>query len=236
MVAVPVPSEEETIRVLVVDDQQAVREGLAALVGLTDGLEVVGQAGDGAEAVRLAAETAPHVVLMDLRMPIMDGVEATARLRRDHPGVAVLVLSTYADQELVVAALSAGARGYLTKEASRTQIETAIRSCAHGQSTLDAAVSARLVASLPGAGAGAGGGAGARWGSGRRPLPDGLTRREGDVLVRIARGLTNREIARELCVEESTVKTHINNAFAKIGARTRSDAVRYAYRQGLVEP
>ncbi|SHF87367.1 response regulator transcription factor [Streptoalloteichus hindustanus] len=220
-------AEDGTIRVLVVDDQQAVREGLAALVELSDGFEVVGQAGDGAEAVRLVAETSPHVVLMDLRMPVLDGVAATARLRRHHPDVAVLVLSTYADHDLVAAALTAGARGYLTKEASRAQITTAIRSCAQGQSTFDAAVTAQLVAALPGAGGAP------RSAAGTRDLPDGLTNRELDVLTRIARGLSNAEIAAELSVEASTVKTHINNAFAKIGARNRSDAVRYMYHHGL---
>ncbi|MEU4218222.1 response regulator transcription factor [Actinoplanes sp. NPDC026623] len=223
-------SGAERIRVLVVDDQAIVREGLVALVTLIDEVEVVGQAGDGAEAVRLARETSPHVVLMDLRMPVLDGAEATRQIVATDPEANVVVLSTYADNESIAAAMRAGARGYLTKDATRAQITAAIRSAAEGQSTFDATVSRRLVAALseplsPAAPA-------AR----RKNLPDGLTAREVEVLSLITAGLSNAEIAAELFIGETTVKTHINNAFLKIGAKNRVDAVRYAYQNDLGRP
>ena len=222
----------DPVRVVVVDDQAVVRDGLVALLGMSDGIEVVGAAGDGQEALDLldgtGGATGCDVVLMDLRMPVLDGVGATARIARDHPSVAVLVLTTYADDESVAAALAAGARGYLTKNAGRAEIAAAIRSAAAGQSTFDAGVAGRLVAALV---------------NGKRGAPtpvvperDGLTAREREVLSLIARGLSNTEIAAALFVGQATVKTHINNAFAKIGAVNRADAVRYAYRAGLADP
>lgn len=231
------------IRVLVVDDQQLVREGLMSLLDLTDDIEVVGGAADGAEAVRMVAETRPQVVLMDLRMPRMGGAEATARILADHPDVTVLALSTYADDESIAAALSAGARGYLTKDANREQIAMAIRNSAHGQSTFDPAITRRIAAALaatpppaPAAPEAAPAGGAAPRSNRRRAFPDGLTAREVDVLRLIADGLSNAEIASALFIEETTVKTHINNAFAKIDARNRADAVRYAFQQGLTRP
>ncbi|WP_280274311.1 response regulator transcription factor [Nocardia wallacei] len=216
----------DPIRVLVVDDQQIMREGLVALLGLVDEVAVVGAVGDGEQAVRAVADLTPEVVLMDLRMPVLDGVEATRRIAERHPATAVLVLTTYADDESIVSALRAGARGYLTKDAGRVEIAAAIRAAAAGQSTFDATVSQRLVAAL------------SRPEPPSRPAtrPDGLTGREAEVLGLIGRGLNNAEIAAALFVGEATVKTHINNAFAKIGARNRADAVRYAYRHGLAEP
>jgi DNA-binding NarL/FixJ family response regulator len=207
------------IRVVVVDDQQIMREGLVALLELLDDIEVVGDAGDGEQALRLVAERQPDVVLMDLRMPVLDGIEATTRITREHPEIAVLVLTTYADGESIDAALRAGARGYLTKDAGRVEIASALRSAVAGQSTFDAAVSRRLIAGL---------------GTERpRGNPDGLTAREVEVLGLISQGLSNAEIAAQLFIGETTVKTHINNVFAKINVRTRAEAVRYAYREGL---
>ncbi len=223
---------QEPLRVLVVDDQQVMREGLVALLGLVDEVRVVGAAGDGEQALRAVAETGPDVVLMDLRMPVLDGVEATRRIAADHPGTAVLVLTTYADDASIVSALRAGARGYLTKDAGRAEIVAAIRAAAAGQSTFDATVSQRLVDALIGArdrpepSAPAAG----------TPTPGGLTAREAEVVALITRGLSNAEIAAHLFVSPATVKTHINNAFAKIGARNRTDAVRYGYRHGLADP
>ncbi|WP_281260654.1 response regulator transcription factor [Nocardia nova] len=223
---------QEPLRVLVVDDQQVMREGLVALLGLVDEVRVVGAAGDGEQALRAVAETGPDVVLMDLRMPVLDGVEATRRIAADHPGTAVLVLTTYADDASIVSALRAGARGYLTKDAGRAEIVAAIRAAAAGQSTFDATVSQRLVDALIGArdrpapSAPAAG----------TPTPGGLTAREAEVVALITRGLSNAEIAAHLFVSPATVKTHINNAFAKIGARNRADAVRYGYRHGLADP
>ncbi|WP_326956231.1 response regulator transcription factor [Amycolatopsis sp. NBC_01286] len=211
------------IRVVVADDQQAVREGLVALLGLLDDITVVASAGNGREAVETLVTHPADVVLMDLRMPELDGVAATRLIRRDHPGTAVVVLTTYADDTSIADALRAGARGYLTKDAGRTEIAAALRSAAAGQAIFTAAVSDRLVAALDGRPAS----------RAKAELPDGLTAREAEVLGLIARGLTNAEIAGELFIGETTVKTHINNAFAKIGARHRAEAVRYALAHHL---
>jgi DNA-binding NarL/FixJ family response regulator len=213
-----------TIRVVVADDQTAVREGLALLLDLLDDVTVVGAAADGDEAVRLVAEQGADVVLMDLRMPRCDGVTATARLRTEYPDTRVVVLTTYAEDADILAALRAGALGYLTKDAGRTQIAAAVRAAAGGQSVLDPQVQQRLLAA-------AGGGAPPT----ATVLPDGLTAREGEVLRLIAAGLSNREIAGRLYVSEATVKSHINRLFAKTGVRDRAQAVQYAYRHGLTQ-
>lgn len=210
-------------RVLLVDDQRTVREGLAALLELADGIEVVGAAEDGDRALQLVEQERPHVVLMDLRMPVMDGVEATARLRASHPDVAVVVLTTHADDESVFGALRAGAKGYLTKDAGAAEIVRAIRLVVAGQALLDPSVQARLLVHLD------------RTAADVAPLkPAELTQRECEVLRLIARGLSNAEIARRLVVSEATVKTHVNHLFAKTGVRDRAQAVAYAYRTGLV--
>jgi DNA-binding NarL/FixJ family response regulator len=215
-----------TTRVLVVDDQTVVRDGLILLLGLLPGMEVVGAAADGAQALELVAAHLPDVVLMDLRMPRMDGVEATRRIRASHPSVQVVVLTTYADDDSVFSALKAGARGFLTKDAGAEEIARAIIAVRDGEAQLDPSVQRRLVEAL------------ATSGPVRRTtdLPDGLTPREAEVLKLIAAGRTNAEIARELYVAESTVKTHVNNLFAKAGLRDRAQAVTYAYRHHLAEP
>lgn len=210
------------IRVVVVDDQQVMREGLVALLGLIDGVEVAGSAGDGRQALDLLRHTAADVVLMDLRMPVLDGVAATRLLKRDHPEVAVVVLTTYADDASIADAVRAGARGYLTKDAGRAEIGAAVRSAANGQAIFAAEVSDRLVAALE-----------SRTTRARAELPDGLTAREAEVLGLIARGLSNPEIAAELFIGEATVKSHINHTFAKIGVRNRAEAVRYGLEKGL---
>jgi len=220
-------SEPGTIRVLIADDQRVVREGLSMLVALIDDVQVVGTACDGAEAIRLAEAHRPDVVLMDLRMPGVDGIAATADLRQRLPAARVLVLTTYADLDVIVPALQAGARGYLTKDASAEQIETAIRAVHAGQTHLDPAVQERLVAAVisqppPADPAG----------PGHEP-PDGLTVREVEVLALLASGLSNTEIAQRLYLSNATVKTHINRIFAKTGARDRAQAVRYAYQHRL---
>ncbi|MGG7306625.1 response regulator transcription factor [Curtobacterium sp. AB451] len=217
-----------TIRVLVVDDQAIVRDGLVTVLSLVDDLEVVGQASDGAEALDQVARHAPDVVLMDLRMPNVDGPAATARITAEHPGVAVLVLTTFADDASILTALQAGARGYLTKDAGRAEIATAIRAVASGQSTFDAAVGARLVAQLAG-----GGSLAAAPGPGPASSPDAglrdrfpeLTPREADVLERIAEGRSNPQIAAELFLTVPTVKSYVNQVFTKLGVRTRAEAV-----------
>lgn len=228
-----------TIRVLVVDDQAIVRDGLVTVLSLVPDLQVVGQAADGAEAIAAVDRHVPDVVLMDLRMPGVDGPTATARIVAEHPGVAVLVLTTYADDDSITTALRAGARGYLTKDAGRAEIATAVRAVAAGQSTFDATVGARLVARLAG-GAGAGNGVAAGSAAPAPASPDPgpslgarfpeLTPREVDVLERIADGRTNPQIAAELFLTVPTVKSYVNQVFAKLGVRTRAEAVARALR------
>jgi DNA-binding NarL/FixJ family response regulator len=213
------------IRVLVADDQRVVREGLATLLGLLDGVDVVATASDGDEVLDLAASLRPDVVLMDLRMPRCDGVEATRRLRELDPNIKVLMLTTYADDRSVIDALHAGARGYLTKDAGAEEIHRALDQVMRGQAAIDPAVQHHLLDAIA---------AGSPSGPERKhesELPDGLTPREAEVLSLIAEGLSNAEIAERLYVNETTVKSHINHLFAKTGVRNRAQAVAYAYRQ-----
>jgi DNA-binding NarL/FixJ family response regulator len=207
--------------VLIADDQRVVREGLATIVAGFSGAEVVGLAADGVEAVELVSACEPDMVLMDLRMPRMDGVAATREIRARHSSIPVVVLTTYADDDSVLAALSAGAAGYLTKDASRDNIRRALEAAVAGQTVLDPAVQASLLKAAQQTPA--------------RPttLPDGLTDREAEVLTLIAAGLSNTEIADRLFVAEATVKTHVNRIFAKTGSRDRSQAAVYAHRHGL---
>ena len=217
----------QPVTVVVADDQAAVREGLVLLLGTLPGITVVGQAEDGAAAVETVAASGPQVVLMDLNMPRLDGVEATRRIRADHPQTQVVVLTTYSDDESIIGALQAGALGYLTKDATRAEIGRAVLAAAAGQAVLDPAVQQRLLLAAA-----------------RAPAPqpdqdhdpDELTPRESDVLRLIAEGKSNREIARALYVSEATVKTHVNRIFAKTGSRDRSQAIRYAYTHGYANP
>lgn len=208
------------VRVVVADDQTVVRDGLVTLLTLLPGIDVVAAASDGEEAVRLVAEHNPDVLLVDLRMPRCDGVEATRRVRAEHPDTEVVVLTTYSDDDSVLSALRAGARGFLTKDADAESIGRALQAAAAGQSILDAEVQRRLIEGAA------------------SPKPadlagSGLTPREIEVLRLIADGLSNTEIARHLVVSEATVKTHINHLFAKANLRDRAQAVAYAYRLGL---
>ncbi|MEV6066491.1 response regulator transcription factor [Nocardia sp. NPDC052001] len=211
------PGAAQVITVVVADDQTTVRDGLSTVLSLLPDVEVVGEARDGAEAVELVRRLSPRVVLMDLRMPGIDGVSATATITATHPETAVLVLTTYADDASIAGALRAGARGYLTKDAGRAEIAAAIRSVASGHTTLAADVGARLVAALEAPAA---------------PAAD-LTDRELDVLRLMAKGRNNTEIARELFIGVSTVKSHINSLFGKLGVRDRGQAIAYAHRAGL---
>jgi DNA-binding NarL/FixJ family response regulator len=214
------------VRVLVVDDQALVREGLMTLLDAVPDITPVAAAADGEEAVVLSARHRPDVVLMDLRMPRLDGVEATRRIREAQPETEIVVLTTHADDDSILDALRAGARGYLTKDAGITEISRAVQAAADHQALLDPVVQARLIAAA---------GAGPRPAPAPASLPDDLTPREAEVLSLIARGLSNAEIAATLVVSEATVKTHINHLFAKIGARDRAQAVHYAYTHGLAD-
>ncbi|MFD7924073.1 response regulator [Streptomyces sp. NPDC059740] len=215
-------AEPKTLRVVVADDQAAVREPLAAVLGLSEDIEVVAAAADGNAVLTAVAAEPVDVVLMDLRMPVLDGIEATRRLSGEHPEVAVVVLTTFADDESILAALSAGARGYLTKNAGRQDIVRGIRAAAAGQSVLDREVQDRLLATVR-----------AEPTAARGALPADLTPREREVLAAIGQGLPNRAIAEKLFISEATVKTHINNLFAKADIRDRADAVRRAIAAGL---
>ena len=224
------------IRVLIADDQRVVRDGLSMLVSLIDDVDIVGLASNGAEAVRLAEEHRPDVILMDLRMPGVDGATATAQVRQRLPGSQVLVLTTYADEAAILAALRAGALGYLTKDASAEQIEAAVRAVHAGQTHLDPAVQARLVATVTGPAPEPAPGPATDRAGRAGPPPAGLTSREAEVLTLLAAGLSNAEIAQRLFLSNATVKTHINRIFAKTGARDRAQAVRFAYQHGLAAP
>lgn len=219
-------TERTVARVVVADDQMVVREGIVMLLGLLPGIEVVGSAADGEEAVRLVAELAPDLILMDLRMPRCDGVEATRRIRLEHPGTQVVVLTTYADDDSLFPALQTGARGYLTKDADSDEIVRAIDDVLSGEAGLSPKIQRRLLERFT-----------EPVSPRRRPSDepsDGLTAREAEVLRLIAEGQSNP--ARTLHVSTATVKTHISNLFAKAGLRDRAQAIHYAYRQGLAQP
>ena len=217
------------MRVLIADDQRVVREGLAMVLGLLPDVEVVGCASDGDEAVALAADLLPDIVLMDLRMPRCDGVEATRRLRDRVPETTVVVLTTYADDRSVIDALRAGARGYLTKDVGGAEIRHALRQVLDNHAVIDPAVQHHVVDAITT-------GLPAQDHRPLSPLPAGLTPREAEVLALIATGMSNSEIAEQLVVSEGTVKSHINHLLAKIDARDRAQAVTFAYQHGLTPP
>jgi DNA-binding NarL/FixJ family response regulator len=218
----------EALRVLVVDDQQLVREGIASLLGIQPGITVVGTAADGKAAVNAAVELAPHVVLMDVRMPEMDGVEATAILHRRAPEIRVVMLTTFDDEEYVLQALRAGASGYLLKDLPAADLAQAVRLANAGVTQLDSSVTASLAAALARGGA--------------RPVApppaprpdDVLTAREIDILRLVATGSTNREIAGRLFLSEGTVKNHISRILGRLGLRDRTQAAVYAHDHGLL--
>jgi DNA-binding NarL/FixJ family response regulator len=217
----------EAITVVLADDQQVVREGLAMVLGLMPGVEILGSASDGEEALALVEQLSPQVVLMDLRMPRTDGVEATKRIGEQFPRTNVVVLTTYADDHTVIQALRAGACGFLTKDATSARILDALRAAVRGQAAIDPAVQHHLVNTIART-------APLEWmPPDESRLPDGLTPREAGVLALIAEGLSNAEIAERLVVTETTVKSHVNHLYRKTGARDRAQAVAYAYRNGL---
>ncbi|WP_456590926.1 MULTISPECIES: response regulator [unclassified Blastococcus] len=209
-------SGSAVIRVVVVDDHPVVRGGLVGWLDAQPDLDVVGEAGDGAEALARVAELAPDVVLMDLRMPRMDGVTATGRILSAHPDVRVLVLTTYDTDADIVRAVEAGATGYLLKDTPLPQLADAVRAAARGETVLAPPVAARLVSRL------------------RAPAAEAPTARELEVLAGVARGLTNAEIGRQLFIGEATVKTHLLRVFAKLGVDDRTRAVLVAVERGLL--
>ena len=215
------------IRVVLVDDQELVRTGLAMVVDSQDDLQVVGQAANGEQALDVVASTSPDVVLMDVRMPKMDGVEATRRLLERQPGVQVVVVTTYDLDEHAFAALKAGASGFLLKDASGEDVIAAIRAVHRGDAVLAPSTTRRLLQHVSGALPGPR--------TGRDPLEQ-LTAREREVLLEVASGASNAEIAGRLYLSEATVKTHVGRLLHKLGLRDRVHAVVLAYESGLVRP
>ncbi len=212
------------LRIVVADDQASVRDGLVLLLGGLPDIDVVGAAADGQQALEQVAAHQPDAILLDLRMPVLDGIAATRRLTAEHPAVAVVVLTTYLDETLVLDALRAGARSYITKDADRTDIARALHAAAGGLVVFDPRVHHTLLAAAAAA----------------EPEPppaaaplDGLTQREAEILGLIARGLTNPEIATQLFLSSHTVKTHVNRIFAKTGSRDRAAAICYAHDHGI---
>jgi DNA-binding NarL/FixJ family response regulator len=211
------------LRVIVADDQASVREGLVVLLDLLPDIDVVASAADGQQAIALVALHRPDAILLDLHMPVLNGIDTTARLSREYPDVAIVILTTYADDASVLAALRAGARSYLTKDADRADIARALHSAAHGLSILDPTVQATLLAAAL---------------RDRTPappasLPDGLTPREAEILGLIAAGTSNSDIASRLVLSQHTVKSHINRIFTKTGSADRAAATGYAHAHGL---
>jgi DNA-binding NarL/FixJ family response regulator len=204
----------DSVRVIVVDDQAIVREGLVTVLSLLPDIEVCGEAADGRAAVELVDRERPDVVLMDLRMPVLGGLEATRLISAAHPEIGILILTTFADEASIVDVLQAGARGYLTKDADRAEVAAAVRAVAQGHTTLGGDVGGKLVAA-----------AAASASAPSLAARFSLTRREDDVLTLIGDGLSNAEIAAALFVGVSTVKTHINAIFAKLGVRDRAQAI-----------
>jgi len=204
------------LRILIVDDHPVVRAGLAGLLSTQEGFEVVGEAASGLEALELAEALRPNVVLMDLRMPGMDGTAATRSIRRRFPEVQVLVLTTYDTDAEIVRAIEAGAIGYLLKDVPREELYKAIYASAHGESVLSPPVAARLLGRM------------------RAPSDESLSTRELEVLSLVAKGLSNKEIARELRISEATVKTHLLHTFGKLGVDDRTAAVTAALERGIL--
>jgi len=209
-----------TIRVLLVDDHSVVRQGLRMFLGLDDELEVVGEARNGVEAVRLAQELNPDVVLMDILMPEMDGLEATRRIRAAQPDTEVIALTSVLENEKVFDAIRSGAIGYLLKDTESEELRRAIKAAAAGQVQLSPQAAARLLRDERPA----------------EPQIEALTPRETEVLQLMARGLANKEIARDLGIGEKTVKTHVSNILSKMGVLSRTQAALQAVRMGLVKP
>jgi DNA-binding NarL/FixJ family response regulator len=229
-VSLPADASGSPLRIVIADDQASVREGLVLLLGGLPDIDVVGAAADGQQALSLVAEHQPDAILLDLHMPVLDGLGATRRLAAEHPDVAIVVLTTFADDSSVIDALNAGARSYLTKDADRRRIAQALHAAASGLTVVDPRAHASLLAAAAGASKPEPAGTAP---AGAAPPPDGLTHREAEILGLIARGLTNAEIAARLFLSNHTIKTHISRIFAKTGSRDRAAAIGYAHRHDI---
>ena len=220
-------SQASPIRILLVDDHAMVRRGMRDFLELHDDLVVVAEAGDGAAAIELVAAERPDVVIMDLLMPVVDGIEATRRIKADHPDVEIVALTSFIEEDRIVAAIEAGAAGFLLKDAEADDLAAAIRSAAAGEVHLDPAVASIVAKRLRVGPARAGGG------DAPEDKLDRLTARERDVLGGVARGLSNRAIADELGITERTARTHVSNILAKLGLASRTQAALLAAEHGL---
>jgi DNA-binding NarL/FixJ family response regulator len=210
------------VRVVIVDDHPVVRQGLRTFLAVQEGITVVGEAGDGGEALATVRSVAPDVVLLDLVMPGIDGVAAIARLIEESPDTKVLVLTSFPDDDKLLAAVQAGAAGYLLKDVAPAELAEAVRAVARGEAALSSRPAARLLRDY------------AHGGSGANPVA--LTGREREVLILVGRGMANKQIARELSIAEKTVKTHVSHVLSKLGVADRTQAALYAVRVGLVDP
>ena len=224
------------IRILLVDDHAMVRRGMRDFLALHDDLEVVGEAADGAAAVEQAALLTPDIVVMDLLMPGVDGIEATARIRAADPAIEVIALTSFVEEARVVAAIEAGASGFLLKDADADELAAAIRAAAIGEVHLDPAIAGIVARRMRAGGGGSPGRGGARGGGASRDGVDSLTVRELEVLGGVARGLSNRAIADELGITERTARTHVSNILAKLGLSSRTQAALLAVQHGLDRP
>ncbi len=213
----------ETIRILIADDHAIVREGLRTILGFQEGIEVVGEASDGQEVVALAESLAPDVILMDIRMSKLDGVEATRRIKAQNPQIGVIVLTNYDDDRYVFEGIEAGASGYLLKDISSDDLAQAIRRVAQGESLMAPSVLRKVLDEF------------AHRAEEKELLHEALTPRELEVLQALARGLKNEEIAEELFITEKTVKSHLGRIFSKLGVSDRSQAILYAIKHRLVD-
>jgi DNA-binding NarL/FixJ family response regulator len=212
---------EDTIRILIADDHPVVREGLMSMLNRQEDFEVVGEAKNGVEAVNKAKELAPNVVLMDLRMPELDGVEAIRQIKAARPSTQIIILSTYSDDEYIFRGIEAGARAYLLKDAPREELFKAIRTVYRGESLIQPVVASKLLARLTEL-------------SRRAPSGEELSERELEVLRLMAKGSANKEISAQLSISQSTVKTHISSIFQKLGVNDRTGAVTEALKKGII--
>jgi NarL family two-component system response regulator LiaR len=211
----------QTIRVLIVDDHTIVRKGIRALLTEIAGIEVVGEAADGQEAVAQANSLRPDVILMDLAMPQMDGIEATRQIKTSQPESRILVMTSFATDDKVLPAIKAGALGYLLKESAPEDLVQAIHQIHRGEPSLHPTIARKVLEEITHP-------------SDRPPTPDPLTKREAEVLLLVAQGLSNQDIARELCISDATVRSHVSNILSKLHLATRIQAALYALREGLV--
>jgi len=228
--------DEKKVRLMVVDDQRLMRDGISSLLSIQEGINVVGMAGDGQEAIQMAQELQPDVILMDVRMPVMDGVEATVQIRQILPDCQVLMLTTFDDEEYIVEALKAGAIGYMLKDLPAADLAESVRMAARGIYQLDPAAASKVIGAIRKSGMQASEEEKtAEPQSAAASYVEDLTDRELEVLQLVAQGMTNREIAERLFISEGTVKNHVSNILGRLGLRDRTQAAVYAHEHGLID-